>query len=215
MPWNFSLPTTPTTVHANAPECELLSNGIAAGEQTIGRRLVDHDDRRGFGAVGVLEQPPAHEAKPDRAEIAGCNPAHRHLGEVARLGLASDDRKRVGEAGAQRMAAGDGHGLDAGKRRRAREQRRVEPVNRLDVGPIAEVERIAARRQLELGLQHAGRDRSRDRPAAGARSSCISSPAPTHEHDGERDLGDDQRRPRQRPSRPLVAPRASSVLRAD
>ena len=38
----------------------------------------------------------------------------------------------------------------------ARESKRgIEPVNRLDVGPIAEVERIAARRQLELGLQDA------------------------------------------------------------
>ena len=108
MPWNFSLPTTPTMVQVNTPECELLAHGIAAGEQAIGGGLVDHDDRRASGDIGVLEQPPAHETQPDRAEIPGRNAAHRHLREVARLGLASHNRERVGEARAQRMTAGDG-----------------------------------------------------------------------------------------------------------
>jgi hypothetical protein len=53
------------------------------------------------------------------------------------------------------MVAGDGRRLNAGQRRDSFEQRRVELVHLLEVGPELEVHRVSSGRQLKFRLEHA------------------------------------------------------------
>ena len=74
-------------------------------------------------------------------------------GQVFASALAADHDERVGEAGIERVVAGDRSRLDARKRPRAPEKSGRERVHLLEIREHREVDRVAAPRELVLGLQ--------------------------------------------------------------
>ena len=153
-----------------APEANLCADRFAIGKEPPRRRGVDERDRRGGRVVAVAEEPPANEPESDGPEILRADAPDGDLRPRPRFGFAADDGERVGEAGIERMVAGDGGRLDAGERGGALEQRGVEGVLLLEVRPLPEVDRIARGRELILGLQHACGSGTRGSRAAGSRS---------------------------------------------
>ncbi|MGH9363126.1 MAG: ELWxxDGT repeat protein, partial [Thermoanaerobaculia bacterium] len=69
---------------------------------------------------------------------------------MGRLVFAADDDERVGEAGIERVCAGDGHRFDAGEAGDALDERPVERVHFLEVRKVREARGIPVARQLIL-----------------------------------------------------------------
>ena len=149
------------------------------------------------GVVAVAEEPPANEPESYGPEILRADAPDGDLRPRLRLGFAADDGERVGEAGIERMIAGDGGRLDAGERGGALEQRGIERVLLLEVRPLPEVDRIARGRKLILGLQYARGLESRVHVLQSPEAADQQARA-RDEHDRERQLGDDQRAPKAR-----------------
>jgi hypothetical protein len=143
--------------------------------------------------IAVGEETALDERHLQRPEVAGADPAQSNLGPVARLGFPADHAEGVREAGIQRVLCRQRHAFHAGEAGRRAQERGVEAMDLHEVRPLAEVLRVSARRQLELGFQHAidaesGVNRLQAPQAANQES------GPDREHHSERDFSDDQRR---------------------
>ena len=132
----------------------MLSDGILAVKEPPGRGFVDQNHWRRRCRIRIGEQAAADERNAHGAEIAGCDAAHRYLRLRGGFGFTTDDTERIGEAGIEWMLSGDGCRIDARQALSLLEYPARERVDLLEVWVAAKVDRITARRQLILGLQH-------------------------------------------------------------
>src|SRR5215470_11520346 len=178
-----------------AVDPEALSDGIAAGPEPAGRRLVDDRDGSAVGQVGLLEFPAGQDLQADRAEVRGADGGRRDGLSLARrlareldrldLPVASEGehagprgRSRAGQRGGgpgrgrgerprpRRVVAGDAE-LD----RRQRDAARLEPRVRGEGVPEASREQAPAREQDEAERDLRGDEGARKQrapPASGA-----------------------------------------------